>query len=117
MVALQLASLAGLAAAAHAVPNGNDPYWATQPSMEHSEIAWSFDTLEHGALPKAHGDPNVAALRSERRRMQIGPPPVNFDTRAITWNERTFFLLNNYHSGMPHSCAPFSPMYNFRGYK
>ena len=91
--------VSSLATVATAVPS-EAPYWAQEESLSHSEITWSFDTLEHGAVPKAY-----SAKERNRRRTQTGPPPVHFDKRPILWNEKMFFLLNNYHDGMPHSCV------------
>jgi hypothetical protein len=70
--------------------------------QEHSSIAWSFDDIEVGQMPKAYSEKEVA--RRNHRRAQTGPPPVHLGFNpALVWNERMFFLLNNYHDAMPHS--------------
>ena len=67
--------------------------------MKHSDITWSFADLEQGQMPKAYSTAERA-----RRRTQTGPPPVHLGYNpALVWNERMYFLLNNYHIGMPHS--------------
>ena len=61
-------------------------------------------------MPKAYSEKEIA--RRNHRRAQTGPPPVHLGFNpALVWNERMFFLLNNYHDAMPHSYVwlPFPP--------
>ena len=88
---------AGVGAVA-ALPN-SAPAWSQEEPMKHSDITWSFADLEQGQMPKAYSTAERA-----RRRTQTGPPPVHLGYNpALVWNERMYFLLNNYHIGMPHS--------------
>jgi hypothetical protein len=95
-----VAALAGLALA-HGTPRSllENQY---EDALEHSAIAWSFDDIEVGQMPKAYSEKEVA--RRNHRRAQTGPPPIHLGFNpALVWNERMFFLLNNYHDAMPHS--------------
>jgi hypothetical protein len=84
--------------------------------MRHSDIAWNFDKFgidpaedfKYGREPDHLRRRRLEAKEeSERRRAQggtVGPPPVNLGYNPpLVWNQRMFFLLNNYHHAIPHS--------------
>lgn len=84
--------------------------------MSHSDIAWNFEKFgidpqedfKYGREPDHLRRRRLAAEEeSNRRRAQggtVGPPPVNLGYNPpLVWNQRMFFLLNNYHSSIPHS--------------
>ena len=85
-------------------------------TVSHSDISWNFEKFgidpqedfKYGREPDHLRRRRLAAEEeSNRRRAQggtVGPPPVNLGYNPpLVWNQRMFFLLNNYHSSIPHS--------------
>ena len=88
-------------------------------TLTHADIAWNFDKF--GIDPaedfKYGREPDHLRRRrlkektdfeaSERRHLQggsVGPPPVHLGYNPpLVWNQRMFFLLNNYQEAIPHS--------------
>ena len=108
--AVAAAALSGVASAAYGDTHyGAHPNVASRPAedaLEHSDIAWTFDTYGITAEDfKYEREPEH--LRARRRRTQggsVGPPPVHLGYNPpLVWNQRMFFLLNNYHDSLPHS--------------
>lgn len=85
-------------------------------TVSHSDIAWNFEKFginpqedfKYGREPDHLRRRRLAAEEESRRRRaqggSVGPPPVNLGYNPpLVWNQRMFFLLNNYHSSIPHS--------------
>jgi hypothetical protein len=88
-------------------------------TLSHSDIAWNFDKFginptedfKYGREPDHLRRRRLEAKSefddSQRRHLQggsVGPPPVNLGYNPpLVWNQRMFFLLNNYQGSIPHS--------------